>query len=80
MGCVSALSCPGHIKLISRVKMKSFGALIISSLLGLASAQVEYPIAADVTAISYMDGDASLTGHLSAPEGEGPFPAVIIIP
>ena len=60
--------------------MKSFGALILSSLLGVSAAQVDFPVAADVTPISYMDGDASLTGHLSMPEGDGPLPAVVIIP
>lgn len=30
-------------------------------------------------AVNYLEGDAATTGYLSVPEGEGPFPALIII-
>lgn len=31
------------------------------------------------TDISYVDGDAATVGYLAVPEGEGPFPALVII-
>ena len=40
----------------------------------------DYPVEIDVTAIDYMDGDHALMGHLATPEGEGPFPAIVIVP
>jgi len=43
-------------------------------------AQVENPVLPNVTAINYLDGDATLLGHLASPDKPGRFPAIIIIP
>jgi hypothetical protein len=30
--------------------------------------------------VEYMDNSTALLGHMAVPEGEGPFPAIVIIP
>ena len=34
----------------------------------------------DTTPVEYTHNGTDLLGHLAVPDGEGPFPAVIIIP
>ena len=42
---------------------------------------IDNPVAPDVTSVEYMDGNYTLLGHLSVPEGDDMMmPAVVIIP
>ncbi|WP_376693584.1 dienelactone hydrolase family protein [Wenzhouxiangella sp. EGI_FJ10409] len=72
--------------------LKAFAALALCTL-ALPLAQAREPSAEDVMMraisgqapepagrdISYFDGDEATSGYLALPEGEGPFPAVILI-
>jgi hypothetical protein len=57
--------------------------LALAALFGSSLAQdgpVDNPVEPDALAVEYMDGNHTLLGHLSIPDGDGPFPAVIVIP
>ena len=41
--------------------------------------QVEAPMEASVMPVNYTHDGADLTGYYSVPDGDGPFPAVVII-
>ena len=58
--------------------MKIFGLLSLL-VVGCSSQPTDFPIEADTTPFNYTDGDDALIGHIAMPEGDGPFPAVIII-
>jgi hypothetical protein len=66
-------------------KMKFTSAIVSGILLlsgmGIASAQVDPPTVANTEPVEYSHEGDALLGHLSVPsDGEGPFPAVVIIP
>lgn len=57
--------------------------LTLALAFGISHAQdgpVDNPVEPNVLAVEYMDGNHTLLGHLSIPDGDGPFPAVIVIP
>ncbi|CAJ1965305.1 unnamed protein product [Cylindrotheca closterium] len=54
--------------------------LFLSTLIAATSGQVTPPTTSKTTPISYQDGDAALLGHLAVPEGNGTYPAIVIIP
>lgn len=53
-------------------------ALIFAALLSLVDGQA--PMEPDVTAVDYRHLDDALQGFYAKPEGDGPFPGVVIIP
>lgn len=57
-----------------------FLSLFLSTLVVATSGQVEPPTTPKTTPIEYQDGDAQLLGHLAVPEGNGTYPAIVIIP
>jgi hypothetical protein len=62
-------------KKISKMKV---WALIFAALLSLVDGQA--PMEPDVTAVDYRHLDDALQGFYAKPEGDGPFPGVVIIP
>lgn len=77
----------GHPTTTTTAKMKhcqhSFLALAVSVICFATSsvvAQVDTPSEASGVAIDYTDGDTALLGHLATPSGDGPFPAIVIVP
>jgi len=54
--------------------------LCLSTLIVAISGQVDPPTTPKTTPIEYQDGDAQLMGHLAVPEGNGTYPAIVIIP
>ena len=53
--------------------------VLVGALFGSSNGQVEAPMEASVMPVNYTHDGADLTGYYSVPEGDGPFPAVVII-
>jgi hypothetical protein len=50
-------------------------ATLCGSILG-----AENPVEPETTPVSYVHNGTELLGHLAVPDGDGPFPAIIILP
>ena len=63
------------------MKWFSFLLVVVASIIGSANGQGQPPYPSETTPVEYVDfNNTSLLGHVAMPDGDGPFPAVIIVP
>ena len=53
--------------------------VLVAALVCSTSGQVDPPMEASVMSMNYTHNGTDLVGYYSIPEGDGPFPAVVII-
>jgi hypothetical protein len=68
-------------KIYQTIVAGASSALFFGSSMNYVAGQVEAPVQAVTESVPYTgtNGD-DLLGHLSVPSGDGPFPAIVIVP